>query len=365
MKEYKNILVNALVNLGDVVLTTSAIVLLRRRYPAARITMMVKPAVQQAVCDNPVVDDVIVFDYRAKGSSWKQMRDMVQRIKQRNFDLSVSLDRKLRSALLCWLARIPERIGPSKVFDDKESKVTWLYTQTIPIGHDLNKTLQRETYQEIIRKFTGSKEHAMPVMACVRPENESKAKGLLARLPKASYRIALCVKGTFPLKTWPKEYFAEAVKSLSERYDAAFFIVGAPNDREYAEEVIEQIGKLCGSSLTVANFCGDTSIVDLLALIQECQLFLTVDTGAAHVLATAGKPMVVLYGCTHPDRWHPASEAARVLTTDEACCPCACRPEECPYAPKPRCLWNLLPGRVIEECEKILPQLQNGRKARG
>ena len=39
MKQYKNILVNSLVNLGDVVLTTSAIALLKKAYPKARITM--------------------------------------------------------------------------------------------------------------------------------------------------------------------------------------------------------------------------------------------------------------------------------------------------------------------------------------
>ena len=48
MKQYKNILVNSLVNLGDVVLTTSALVLLRQAYPSAKITMMVRPVVREA-----------------------------------------------------------------------------------------------------------------------------------------------------------------------------------------------------------------------------------------------------------------------------------------------------------------------------
>ena len=69
MKTYKNILVNALVNLGDVVLTTSAVALLRKAYPEAKITMLVKPAVQEAVENNPVIDEVIVFKYRARENS--------------------------------------------------------------------------------------------------------------------------------------------------------------------------------------------------------------------------------------------------------------------------------------------------------
>ena len=124
--EYRNILVNALVNLGDVVLTTSAIALLKQAYPKAKITMLARPVVRQAVENNPVIDEVIIFDYKAKQNSFHKMMDMVKTIKSHHFDLSVSFDRKLRPALLCWLAGIPVRIGPDRVFDDKPSLVTWL-----------------------------------------------------------------------------------------------------------------------------------------------------------------------------------------------------------------------------------------------
>ena len=354
MKQYHNILINALVNLGDVVLTTSAIALLRKAYPKARITMLVKPAVKQAVMNNPVVDAVISFDYRSKENAWQKMWQMVQHLKAQNFDLAVSFDRKLRPALLCWLARIPVRVGPDKVFDDNRSRVTWLYTHTIRISHDLNKTLQRETYQEIVRRFTGLRDHAMPVMANIEERNEKKAQKILAGLPRAEKHIALCVKGTFALKTWPKEYFAAVVKGISGKYSASYFIVGAPGDKPYAQEVIAEIDRACGRPVGVANCCGATTLPDLAAVIRASDLFITVDTGATHVAATTGTPMVVMYGCTHPDRWHPASESAHALTSGEPCCPCTCRPEECPSSPRPDCLWHVTPEMVLKECFALL-----------
>ena len=150
---FKNILVNALVNLGDVVLTTSALALIKKNFPNTKITMLVKPVVKDAVIYNPVVDDVIVLDYRAKENSFKKMRELVGEIRRRNFDLAISFDRKLRPALITFFARIPRRVVPSKVFDDNKSRVTLLYTDVVEISHDLNKTLQAETYQEIIRKI--------------------------------------------------------------------------------------------------------------------------------------------------------------------------------------------------------------------
>lgn len=336
---FKNILVNALVNLGDVVLTTSALALIKKNFPDTRITMLVKPVVKDAVIDNPVVDDVIVLDYRAKENSFGKMGELVKEIRRRNFDLAISFDRKLRPALITFFARIPRRVCPSKVFDDNKSRVTLLYTDVIEISHDLNKTLQAETYQEIIRKFFNIEGHETPKF----PKKFSPvADELLARLPKTRFKIALCVKGTFPLKTWSKEYFAEVVKVLRRNYDAAFFIVGAPNDRDYADEVISEIG------FDVENFCGETSLTDLAELFRRADLFITVDTGATHIAATTGVKMLTIYGCTSPERWHPINPNAIVFTSRENCCPCTYRVEECPTYPKPACLNNITPAQVLE-----------------
>lgn len=342
---FKNILVNALVNLGDVVLTTSALALIKKNFPDTRITMLVKPVVADAVIDNPVVDDVIILDYRAKENSFGKMRALVREIRRRNFDLAISFDRKLRPALLTFFARIPRRVCPTKVFDNNTSRVTMLYTDVIEISHDLNKTLQAETYQEIVRKFFGIDGHETPKFP---KKNSPVADELLSRLPTAKFKIALCVKGTFPLKTWSKEYFAEVVRELNKTFDAAFFIVGAPNDRDYADEVIREIG------FDVANFCGETSLTDLAEIFRRVDLFITVDTGATHVAATTGVKMVTIYGCTSPDRWHPINPNAVVFTSRENCCPCTFKTEECPTYPKPACLQNVTPAQVIDAAKNFL-----------
>lgn len=336
---FKNILVNALVNLGDVVLTTSALALIKKNFPETKITVLVKSVVKDAVIDNPVVDDVIVLDYKAKENSFSKMRELVKEIRRRNFDLAISFDRKLRPALITFFARIPRRVCPSKVFDDNKSRVTLLYTDVVEISHDLNKTLQAETYQEIVRKFFNIEGHAEPVF----PKKISPvADKLLACLPKTKFKIALCVKGTFPLKTWNKEYFAEVVRELRKNYDAAFFIVGAPNDKSYADEVIAEIGG------DVENFCGETSLTDLAELFRRADLFITVDTGATHIAATTGVKMITVYGCTSPDRWHPINKNAVALTSRENCCPCTFKAEECPTYPAPVCLKNITPAQVLE-----------------
>ena len=353
---FKNILVNAMVNLGDVVLTTSALALIKKHFPESKITMLVKSVVADAVKNNPVVDEVILFDYKSKENSIKKMTAMVKEIKRRKFDLSISFDRKLRPALLTYLAGIPRRIGPSKVFDENKSHVTWLYTDVVNIAHDLNRTLQAETYQTIVRQFFNIEGHERPVFAAITPTNKAKVDALFKRLPKAKIKIALCVKGTFPLKTWPKEYFAEVIKNLALRYDVSFFIVGAPNDREYANEVITAI-KVYSPDLQIESFCGETTLVDLAEIFKRSDLLITVDTGATHIAATTGVKMVVMYGCTSPDRWHPINDNAVVFTSRESCCPCSVKVEGCPSYPKPKCLHNITAEMITEACCNLLDKV--------
>jgi len=352
MQQYKNILVHSMVNLGDVLLSTSAVALLRTIYPQAKITMMVKPAVAQVVMNNPVIDDVIVYDYKAKNSSIKGIMAMVGELRKRKFDCSISFDRKLRPALLTWFAGIPVRVGPEKVFDDKPSLVTKLYTNVIPIKHDIVNTLQAETYQEIVRAFTKTSASAVPVMARIMPEQEQKAEKLFQSLPAISnekgqlpYYIALCVKGTFALKDWPKERFAQLISQLSQQYTAGFFIVGAPEDAKYAEDVMAL------TKAQVTNFCGQTNLPEVAAVLKKADLFITVDTGATHIAATVGVPMVVIYGCTSPKRWQPISENVVVLSSQETCCPCSIPADACP---EHRCMNHIQVDMVLKAVEHFL-----------
>ena len=349
MREYRNILVYAMVNLGDVILTTSAIALLKKAYPQARITMLSRPIVREVIEHNPVIDDVILFDYKAKQNSMKQMWSMVQELRRRKFDLAISFDRKLRPALLCLLAGVPVRVGPSRVFDSKPSRVTWLYTHTVPITYDLDETLQAETYQEIIRGFTGAVGHEHPVLPTPTEAQRAKAESFLSSAA-GKRKIGLCVKGTFGLKTWPKEYFAEVVRALNLRYDAAFYVTGAPGDYAYAEDVISAIG------IPVENLCGKTNLMELAALYGQLDLLISVDTGGAHIAAVTGVPLVVMFGCTSPRRWHPISDNAAALTSHEPCCPCSYRETDCPSYPQPNCLYHVTPDVVLAECIRFLEE---------
>ena len=248
----KRILIHALVNLGDVVLATSAAALLKQLCPTVHITMMVRHFAREIVANNPVIDDYIIFNYKSKQKSLSATWEMVKQLRRGKFDVCISLDIKLRPALLTFLAGIPCRVVPERVFDDAPSNVVKLYTDVIPMTRDFLKTPQAENFQTTIRGWLHVEDvHAKPVIGIPTEQNIQKAEELYKRLQPGKKHVALCVKGSFPLKTWPKEYFCVLMEKLQQRYDADFFIIGAGFDREYADEVIQSSYQPHGSGRSV------------------------------------------------------------------------------------------------------------------
>lgn len=347
---YKNILVHSMVNLGDVILSTAALELLRKAYPQAKITFMVRPGIAPVLKNHPYIDEVLAYDYKSKGDRLSVWR-MAKELRKRQFDLSISLDRRPRLALLTWLAGIPVRVGPAKVFSDTTTWGTRFYTNVVTVPHDLKQHLQTENFQEIIRQFTKCETgYVRPVIG--RPEQAAmdEAKRLLDSLPDKTITLAMCVKAVFPLKNWPKERFAAVISRLYETLDIRMFIVGAPEDREYADDIIRMAG------VPVGNFCGQTSLEVLSALFFRSDMMISVDNGSAHVAAATNLPIVTLFTCTPPRRVKPSAEISIALGGELPCCPCDYAPEACPN--DKQCLTAVSVDDVVKTAEQVIKQLE-------
>ena len=73
--EYKNILILNLRKIGDTIMATSSAYLLKKAYPKAKITMMVKPMTKSIVENNPAIDEVMLYDYSHK-AKWSEIKKM-------------------------------------------------------------------------------------------------------------------------------------------------------------------------------------------------------------------------------------------------------------------------------------------------
>ncbi|MFZ2357067.1 MAG: lipopolysaccharide heptosyltransferase II, partial [Candidatus Omnitrophota bacterium] len=108
---FKRILIVRTDRIGDVLLSTPVIKVLRDNYPHAYIAMIVSPYSKEIVDGNPYLDEVIIYDKDRKHKSWLGSIKFSRNLKKRKFDLALILHPTNRMHLVTYLAGIPRRIG--------------------------------------------------------------------------------------------------------------------------------------------------------------------------------------------------------------------------------------------------------------
>ena len=306
------ILINHLKIVGDVLLATTAIKLVRDAYPEAWITLMTVPHVAPFFENHPLVDEILPFAYKSKDGSVSSMLQMVKEVKKRNFDLNISLESRLRPILVAFLAGIPVRIAGDGMdrYGKKKEWYRFLFTHLYPITTQ-EEEHQSETFMKVVRPYLKLPANikAKPSLPSASAESIVRMKELLQVTQEENSRkkVLFCVRGTHPEKNWPIHYFAEVIDAIFQKKNTDCYIIGAPGDEDYAQTVIKEC------KMPVQNLCGKTKPTDLVALFGLADLLVSVDTGTAHIAATTDIPIVSIFLCTNPIQWSPLSEKAKVL----------------------------------------------------
>ena len=97
------------------------------------------------------------------------------------------------------------------------------------------------------------------------------------------------------------------------------------------------------------NFAGKTNIRELMACINQMDLFLTNDSGPMHIAQALDKKVLALFGSTDKERTGPYHHG-KVLYNKVACSPCFKR--ECPI--DFRCMRKITPLLVYEEIVNMI-----------
>ncbi|MGI6092844.1 MAG: glycosyltransferase family 9 protein [Veillonellaceae bacterium] len=321
--KYSNILVYALDRaLGDTILSTSAIEILKRKFPKAKITLMVRKPYSDLFKTSPILDEVLALDYDHFRSSLSYIIKTARFLRNRQFDLSLSLDHRDRAAILMFLAGIPTRVGAKQMYNGKGILSSFLFTRsiTVPYSHDTHVT---EFYQGLARNAFNMQADALPFIGKSLPDQLEKALRLFEGIPPNQFLVGLCLCGRSSLKSWPNSFTAELLTKLYKRYHLFFYVVGRQEDLLFADELINQV------DFPIINLCGKTDLSELLAIIRISDLLITVDTATMHIAASADVPIVALFGPYSPLKWHPVSDKAAVLWASLPCSPCDASGADC------------------------------------
>jgi heptosyltransferase-2 len=261
------------------------------------------------------------------------------------FEVALLLTNSFDSAWVAWRARIPERIGYAR-----DGRGPFL-TKAIPTprpgeiaaheSHFYLELLRRAGWIEHVslperielRSSEAARRHARETL-----ENAGARRDCprIAFGPGASYGSAKC---------WLPERFAELADRLIEAFSADVILFGTAAERNLLDAISSTMRH------RPVNLAGRTSIGELPAYFSECHLFVGNDSGAMHVAAAVGLPVVAIFGSTDAEGTAPVTPRLSVVQEKVFCSPCFLR--RCPI--DHRCMKRVTVDMVESATRMWLP----------
>jgi heptosyltransferase-2 len=297
--------------LGDVVLTLPVLSTLRRCFPDARLSVLLRRYTGEIVKGNPFVDEILWYDQE---SGLVPFREILSSLKSRRFDVAVLVRPDPRAALLLFLAGIPVRVG------------TGYRYYSLLMTHRAFEHRSEARYHELEYNL-----HLVEQLGCdiraelasprfgivVSEETRSSLESVLSPLGVSRDRRIVVHPGSGgSAADWPVENFAALASRLADEGMGTILITGTQSEAAKAQAVADG----CPAA---ANLSGRLSVPQLAALIQSSILFIGNSTGPLHLAVAVGTPVLGFYPSVPvmgKKRWGPYSAASEVLSPDPREC---------------------------------------------
>ncbi len=290
MQDYKNILIIKMSSLGDVIHALPTVAAIRKNWPHAHITWAVHEAFAPLIPGKPYVDRILLVD-RKQLKKLSYLWKLREELHAQHFDISIDLQCLAKSALVAFLSGAKEKYGYWELREGSRFVNTPLIGPN-QYGHVI------ERYLDTVRMLGGSVDEIIYPLPDIGRDKRNvleklKSKGLTGRY------IVVAPGARWATKEWPAPLFGKFVKRLV-RTGHFIVITGTKADREKSRVVCD-----IASSSKVIDMTGETTIRELMGLLQESDLFVGADTGPLHIANALGVPVIALFGATASERSKP------------------------------------------------------------
>lgn len=309
--------------IGDAVMTTPAIRTIRENFPESEIVLLAYPWVSDIFRYSPRIDRILTYDKKGRHKGIPGMLRLAAELREEHFDSAILLQNAFEAAFITWRAGIPVRAGYNtdgrgfllthKVHKPLEivKKHEVFYYQRIMIG------LGMQPGPNELELFIPGEE-----IETIRERVNNIANFTLGRQPLIGFNPGAAFG---PAKRWPPEKYGELAQLICKNTDAVIVLFGSNADRETCSELIANSGT---AAPRILNLAGATTLMEAMALIGECDVFVTNDSGLMHVAAALHTPMVAIFGSTDHIRTGPYTDNAIIIRKALPCSPC--KKKNCP-----------------------------------
>ena len=319
--------------IGDAVMTEPLLRRLAAR--GERLTVGALPWVAPVYRAMPQVADVIELPFAHGGLQLRERRALAKRLEGR-FAKAYVLPNSLKSALLPFLASIPERIGYLG-----EARIGLL---THRLKNPKDKPPMVAFYSALSGQAGVDKDRPQLSVDLAATRETIKAQGQRPR----EYAVFAPGSEYGPAKRWPAKHYA----ALAAQVGLPVVLLGSAKEAALCEDIAK-------AAENCVNLAGKTSVDEAIQWLAATKYAVSNDSGLMHIAAALGARQVAIFGSSSPLHTPPLNDKATVLwLKNEAayqppldCAPCFER--ECPLG-HTRCLNDVLPEQVMLQIEQLV-----------
>jgi ADP-heptose:LPS heptosyltransferase len=300
----KILIVRSTFRMGDSILAIPAILSFRKQFPQARIDFVGAPISAQLFQNLPI-DHHFTITRRYPGSVWDYPL-LLRRLKSVGYDLAVdvSCSQSAMGSFLVGFSGARFRVGLKGKWD------RW-FNVRIPRPSERNKY---KILPAVLRSLGLESDVIFPLLALSRVEKE-KAKKKIQALPgyvSGRHTVGVFVGGRKAWgKRWPVRNFSELITALY-RQDLNVVTFVGPEEKDFARYLRAALEP----DIAIVF---EPSARDFAAMVSNCDLFVSCDSGPMHLAYGLGTRTVAIFQNPNFDHWGPPSSVARIVHQPGGC----------------------------------------------
>jgi heptosyltransferase II len=312
--------------IGDAVMATPALRLLRDNLPGAFIGGLARPGVDEVLAGTAFFDELHI----ERASGVMGPKHAAAKVRPRRYETALLFTNSFSTALITRIAGIPRRIGYNR-----DARGVLLTDRLNPPRRSDNSwaPIPAVTYYYHAARFLlepatpRTPSPALPddihLELATTSAEEAAAADLLIRagISQSEPFAILNPGGNNPAKRWPVDRFAAVGRHLMLKHGCHILVTGAPAEAELCDRIAaairdEPTKNPAPAPAQVSSMTG-SGLGPLKAIIRRSSLMVTNDTGPRHIAAAFGVPVVSLFGPTD-HRWTtiPAPAGEELLLAD-------------------------------------------------
>lgn len=297
--------------IGDVILATSLVDLVKKTFPSAQIDFLLRQGNQGLLQGHPRINNILIWN--KKKGKYRNLISLALKARKEKYDYVLNIQRFASSGIFMALCGAKNKVG----FD--KNPLSFLFHKKVEhkIPYPYQDGFLHEVQRNALLLKAIAPELSLPLAQNIAPSlYPSKEDQLKAQSFVQEKYIVLAPSSVWFTKQWQKSKWEELKEKLHAEYQLLF--IGGPDDASYIDSII-------GKTSNCQNLCGKLNLIQSAALMKNAKRVFVNDSAPLHLASAVQAKTTAIFCSTVPDfGYTPLSKESTIIQLSPrlGCMPC-------------------------------------------